>query len=65
VNYLYELDQVERNHEAYINEGKITVSRRVEALARGLRWPESETVEQIPTGSMSGSADRKAIGDIS
>ena len=50
VNYLYELDEVERNHEAYVNEGKITVSRRVEALARALRWPESEAVEQVPTG---------------
>jgi malonyl-CoA decarboxylase len=40
VNYLYELDEVERNHEAYVNEGRITASRRVEALARGLRWPE-------------------------
>lgn len=40
VNYLYELDEVERNHEAYVNEGRITVSRRAEALARALRWPE-------------------------
>ncbi|MGQ0524422.1 MAG: malonyl-CoA decarboxylase [Betaproteobacteria bacterium] len=40
VNYLYELDEVERNHEAYVNEGRITASRRVEALARGLRWPQ-------------------------
>ena len=40
VNYLYELDEVERNHEAYINEGKITASRRVEGLARALHWPE-------------------------
>lgn len=40
VNYLYELDEVERNHEAYVNEGKISASRRVEGLARALRWPE-------------------------
>jgi malonyl-CoA decarboxylase len=40
VNYLYELDEVERNHEAYVNEGRISASRRVEALARALRWPE-------------------------
>jgi len=65
VNYLYELDEVERNHEAYINEGKITASRRVETLARGLRWPESEAVEQVPIASVSGGADRKAIRDIS
>ena len=49
VNYLYELDEVERNHEAYINEGKITASRRVEALARGLRWPERQPAA-LPAG---------------
>lgn len=47
VNYLYELDEVERNHEAYINEGKITVSRRVESLARALRWPADHAVEAL------------------
>ena len=26
--------------EAYVNEGKISASRRVEGLARALRWPE-------------------------
>jgi malonyl-CoA decarboxylase len=50
VNYLYELEEVERNHEAYVNEGKITVSRRVESLARDLRWSENEPAEQIQTG---------------
>jgi len=40
VNYLYELDEVERNHEAYVNEGRVTVSRRVETLARAVRWPQ-------------------------
>jgi malonyl-CoA decarboxylase len=50
VNYLYELEDVERNHEAYVNEGKITVSRRVESLARDLRWPETEPAEQLQTG---------------
>ena len=46
VNYLYELDEVERNHEAYVNQGKITTSRRVESLARGPRWPDGESAEQ-------------------
>jgi hypothetical protein len=34
-----------RNHEADVNEGKITASRRVEALVRGLRWPEEQAAE--------------------
>lgn len=42
VNYLYELDDVERNHEAYVNEGTIVASRRIEALARVLRWPAED-----------------------
>lgn len=49
VNYLYEIDEVERNHEAYVNEGKITVSRRVESLARALRWPEGRAATQAPS----------------
>ncbi len=47
VNYLYEIDEVERNHEAYVHEGKITVSRRVESLARALRWPEERKAAQL------------------
>jgi malonyl-CoA decarboxylase len=46
VNYLYEIDELERNHEAYVNEGKITASRRVESLARALRWPEDQSAAQ-------------------
>jgi malonyl-CoA decarboxylase len=42
VNYLYDLEDVERNHEAYVNEGRINAARRVESLARALSWPESE-----------------------
>jgi len=47
LNYLYEIDDLERNHEAYVNEGKITTSRRIESLARALRWPDEHTVGQL------------------
>jgi malonyl-CoA decarboxylase len=40
VNYLYDLDEVEVNHEAYVNEDRVIAARRVEALARAIRWPE-------------------------
>ena len=50
VNYLYELDEVERNHEAFVNEGRISVSRRVEALARALRWPQPQAAEPAAAG---------------
>ncbi len=34
VNYLYRLDQVERNHETFVNERKVVASRAVEQLAK-------------------------------
>jgi malonyl-CoA decarboxylase len=32
VNYLYDLGKIERQHEAYVNSGKITCSREVKSL---------------------------------
>jgi len=34
VNYLYELDQIERNHEAFVNKGEVAASPAVRRLAR-------------------------------
>jgi malonyl-CoA decarboxylase len=34
VNYLYELKDIERNHEAYANDGEVVASRAVKALLR-------------------------------
>ena len=33
VNYLYDLDQIEKNHEAYINEQKVFASNEIRKLA--------------------------------
>jgi malonyl-CoA decarboxylase len=33
VNYLYDLDRIEENHEAYAAEGRVAASRRVRGLA--------------------------------
>jgi malonyl-CoA decarboxylase len=35
VNYRYELKQIERNHEAYVNDGEVAASRAVRALLKG------------------------------
>lgn len=35
VNYLYDLDEIERNHEAYANKGEIAAAAGVRKLARG------------------------------
>jgi malonyl-CoA decarboxylase len=32
VNYLYDLDKIEENHEAFFDEGKIAVSRTISRL---------------------------------
>ena len=37
VNYLYDLDRIEENHEAYVAEGKVASSRRVRGLAGAAR----------------------------
>jgi len=37
VNYLYDLDKIEENHEAYAAEGKVTASRKVRNLAAAAR----------------------------
>jgi malonyl-CoA decarboxylase len=34
VNYLYDPDQIEKNHQAFANEGKVIASRSVEKLLR-------------------------------
>lgn len=48
VNYVYELKDIERNHEAYANEGKIAAAGPVMKLARSAAKParsaERETV---------------------
>ncbi len=36
VNYLYRLDQVERNHEDFVNKGRVVSSRRVDGMVRSL-----------------------------
>ena len=34
VNYRYVLGEMEKNHEAYMNEGRIAMSGEIKALAR-------------------------------
>lgn len=51
VNYRYDLADVEKNHEAYVNEGKVVVASAVARLTRGLKVVErdpSDAVAQIP-----------------
>ncbi len=36
VNYVYDLDQVERNHEEYVNHHRVVASTSVERLARAM-----------------------------
>ncbi|MFC3692677.1 malonyl-CoA decarboxylase [Chenggangzhangella methanolivorans] len=43
VNYLYELDEIEQNHEAYAARGKVAASTSVKRLARRPKAAEKET----------------------
>jgi hypothetical protein len=45
VNYVYGLDQVERNHEEFVNKGRVATSRRVDALLRSLPAEVAATLE--------------------
>ena len=45
VNYLYELKDIERNHEAYANEGEVVASRAVKALLRQQPRPRAKAAE--------------------
>ena len=37
VNYLYDLDQVTRNHEKFVSEGKVIASKEIENLAKAFK----------------------------
>jgi malonyl-CoA decarboxylase len=38
VNYLYDLDEIERNHEAYANKGEVVAASAVRKLLRSESW---------------------------
>jgi len=42
VNYVYRLEEVEKNHEAYVNEHRVIASRAVEKLARECPLSQAE-----------------------
>ena len=41
VNYVYDRGDMERNHEAYVREGKLALSSEIRSLAKGARGGES------------------------
>jgi malonyl-CoA decarboxylase len=42
VNYRYDLKEIERNHEAFENDGTIAASRAIKGLLRPLPKPKTE-----------------------
>ena len=56
VNYLYELSDIERNHEAYINEGKIAASRAVRTLVKSSGKPKPGNNKRVQTGMLEDAA---------
>ena len=45
VNYVYHLDELERNHEAYARDGRVVAGRRFEVLARESLLAHPETAD--------------------
>jgi malonyl-CoA decarboxylase len=57
VNYRYDIKDIEKNHEAYANEGAVAASRQVHALARRERnRPEARLLLQQIAGLRAGKA---------
>ncbi|MGI9524175.1 MAG: malonyl-CoA decarboxylase domain-containing protein, partial [Hyphomicrobiaceae bacterium] len=57
VNYLYELSEIEKNHEAYANAATIATSRAVRSLIRGRGFSRetASAVEEVPSALSAGS----------
>jgi malonyl-CoA decarboxylase len=51
VNYLYELDQIEKNHEAFVNKNEVAASSAVRRLARAK--PASEAAATLGVKAVS------------
>ncbi len=55
VNYLYDLKEIEANHEAYANEGKVVASRAVRSLAKSTdRVPVAQRLLSVALDTSSG-----------
>jgi malonyl-CoA decarboxylase len=51
VNYVYDLDQVERNHEEYVNRHRVVTSTAVERLAKSIEPMLLEGPQTAPTSA--------------
>jgi len=38
VNFLYDLEQVTKNHEDFVSEGRVIASREIEKLAKAIEF---------------------------
>ena len=48
VNYRYDLKEIERNHEAFANDGEVVASRTVRTLLRAPAKPKPKAIELKP-----------------
>ncbi len=60
VNYLYDLKDIERNHELYANEGEVAAARQVKGLLRAGSRPKAKT--KTSAGAVSAIVDRSGKG---
>jgi hypothetical protein len=50
VNYRYALDDIEANHEAYMQDGRIAMSAEVRAMTKGLAEAAGRPLRRMGTG---------------
>lgn len=60
VNYRYDLREIERNHEAFANEGEVAASRTVRGLLRPAPKPKSKPDTKVLALPSKGAAGEKA-----
>ena len=62
VNYRYDLKEIEKNHEAYANNGTIAASKAVRSLLRSPARPTKPHVEPPPLLALPGARSEEAAG---
>jgi malonyl-CoA decarboxylase len=68
VNYRYELKEIERNHEAYANEGEVAASRAVRQLVKTTprtksKLPAPKALLQLPLRDRTQDTEKTGNGD--
>lgn len=62
VNYRYNLKEIEKNHEAYANQGSVAASRQVRGLLRTREKAMAREAEELPLLALTADKNRPGVG---